>query len=204
MMNIKRIISSLYTQNCYVFWENNVGGVIDPGSDFEKIDKFITENNIEIKEILLTHSHFDHISSAKKLADEYNLPVKMAYKEKDVLEEPENSLEFNFEMPDNFQYFNEGDVINVGNISLRVIETPGHTKGSVCFYYEEEKVLFSGDTLFKSTVGRWDLPTGNFSDLEKSILNKLYTLPEDVKVYSGHGFTTTIGKEKETNGVVRC
>ena len=204
-MNLKRVIMSLYTENCYILWdENKIGAVIDPGSDFEKIEKVIAENNIIIKEILLTHSHFDHITSAKKLADKYNLPVKMSYNEKDVFENPENSMDVNIEVPDRFEYFYDGDIINAGDIELKVIETPGHTRGSVCFLWEKEKILFSGDTLFKSTVGRWDFPTGSFEDLENSIKNKLYKLPQEVTVHSGHGFSTKIGREKETNGVIRC
>ena len=205
LMNIKRIVTSVYTENCYIFWDKaNNGGVIDPGSDFNKIDTFITENKINIRTILLTHSHFDHIGAAEELSKKYGISVKMAYSEKEVLEEPENSLEVNFEVPEKIEYFREGDIINIGDIRLKVIETPGHTKGSVCFYEEKEKILFAGDTLFRTTVGRWDLPTGSYKDLEDSIKNKLYILPDDVKVHSGHGFSTTIGKEKGSNGVIRC
>lgn len=204
-MNFKRIVMSLYTENCYVFWdENKIGGVIDPGSDFEKIDKFICENKLIIKEILLTHCHFDHIFSAKALSNKYGTFVKMSYNEKEAFENPENSLEVNFDVPDRIEYFKDGDIIMVGDTELNVILTPGHTCGSVCFYAENDKILFSGDTLFKSTVGRWDFPTGDFSALESSIKNKLYTLPDDVLVYSGHGFSTAIGREKAGNGVVRC
>lgn len=204
-MNFKRIVMSVYTENCYVVWDDNKnGGVIDPGSDFYKLDKFITENNIAVKEILLTHSHFDHIGSAAMLSAKYGVPVKMSYTEKDVFENPDNSMEVNIEVPEKFEYFREGDIIKIGDISFRVIETPGHTKGSVCFYEEKEKIIFTGDTLFHTTVGRWDLPTGSYDDLENSVKNKLYVLPEDVKVYSGHGFSTSIGKEKKENGVIKC
>jgi len=204
-MNLKRVIMSVYTENCYVFWDdNNIGGVIDPGSDFEKIEKVLNDNNIVLKEILLTHSHFDHIASAKKLSDKYGLPVKMSYNEKDVFENPDNSMDVNIEVPDSFEYFRDGDIISIGDIKLKVIETPGHTKGSVCFLYDDGKIIFTGDTLFKTTVGRWDFPTGSFSDLENSVKNKLYRLSDEVTVYSGHGFSTTIGKEKENNGVIRC
>ena len=204
-MNIKRIIIRQLTENCYIFWDDEKnGGVIDPGGDFEKIDEFICENEISLKVILLTHSHYDHIGAADELSKKYDLPVSMSKDEIDVLCEPENSLGVYFKMPDRFSYFNDGDIINIGAYSLKVIATPGHTKGCVCFYEENEKVLFAGDTLFNSTVGRWDLPTGSYDDLENSVLNKLYILPDDVKVYSGHGFSTTIGREKAENGVIRC
>lgn len=204
-MNFKRIVMSLYTENCYVFWDdNNIGGIIDPGSDFDRLDEFLTENRTDIKEILLTHSHFDHIGSAARLSQKFGVPVKMSYEEREVFENPENSLEVNFEVPGHIEYFRDGDIINVGATELKVILTPGHTKGSVCFYCENEKILFSGDTLFKGTVGRWDFPTGDFAALENSVRNRLYILPDDVRVYSGHGFSTLIKREKEGNGVVRC
>ncbi len=204
-MNLKRIISSVYTENCYLIWDdNNIGAVIDPGSDFSKIDSAVKENNVKLEAILLTHGHFDHAYSADEFSKKYSLPVMMSENEKEVMQGNEDNPDTRIAVPENFLYFHDNDIIKAGGITLKVIATPGHTKGSVCFYCESEKTLFAGDTLFRSTVGRWDLPTGSFDDLKKSVKNRLYTLPDSVKVYSGHGFSTDLGWEKTSNGVIRC
>ncbi len=200
-MNTRRIVVSDYQSNCYVIWdEENICGIIDPGSDSEKIISFIEERDLKPEKILLTHGHFDHIGVAKIISDKYNIPVYVNKNEMVVVEERGVMFGMEFSVPENIVFFNDGEEITIGKGKIKVIETPGHTAGSSCFLVD--KMLYSGDTLFLGTVGRWDFPTGSFDVLKNSINEKLFILPDEITVYPGHGFSTTIGKEKTTNMIV--
>jgi hydroxyacylglutathione hydrolase len=168
---------------CYlVSDENNSAVLIDPGFDAEKIISAIQENKIKVKYILLTHSHFDHIRAIPELKKSLNIPI--------LCHPNENpSISFNSIYQD--------EIIEVGNLKIKVIETPGHSRGSVCFLIGDN--LFSGDTLFYHSFGRTDLPEGNENEMLNS-LKKLFELPKETQVYPGHDYgakTTTIGEEKE-------
>ena len=203
-MEIK-ILSDIYMdENTYLITENGNGVLIDPGSSAEDVIKFA--GDINIKYIFLTHCHYDHIKGVEKLREitgaelcvteecagnikNPNVNLSGAWLDyKIVLENPEITL-------------NENEVFNFEGIEVKTIKTPGHTNCSTCFIFGND--LFSGDTLFLQTTGRWDLPTGDEDTLRKSIKEKLYTLDDDINVYPGHGKKTSIGYEKNFNFLVR-
>lgn len=200
-LEVKRIVTREYQENCYIVWDDTKkGAIIDPGGSMEKIVSHIEKNNIEITAILMTHGHFDHIGCAKELSEKYGVSVTMNEKEKIVVEDGWNHDCMPFENPENYNFVKENDVVRVGNMNFEVLQTPGHTVGSVCYFFDN--TLFSGDTLFLQTVGRWDFFTGSLEDIKNSVKNKLFLLPEDTKVYPGHGFSTSIGEEKINNGIL--
>jgi len=202
---IKSISVGFMATNCYVIYDNDYkeAMIIDPGYESEEIVKFINENELRTKYIYLTHCHFDHIMGATWLKEQLEVPIACLDKEE------ENCKDENVTMgkdalsslitvaPD--KVFFENDEIQIGELNFKVIHTPGHTSGSSCLY--GEGILISGDTLFKGTYGRCDLPTGNLSNIVKSIKNKLFELPSYTVVYPGHGEETTIGEEKVNDDI---
>ncbi len=176
--------------------------VIDPAfGSGNKVEKYINENKYILEKILLTHAHWDHITDVKLLKEEFSCPIYMHKLESDLLKNPQKPYFFSsITIPDlKPDILLEGDEkIELGDLEILVIHTPGHTPGSVCYYVEKEKVLFSGDTLFKGSFGRVDFPYSNPQDMIES-LKTLSNLPKDVKVYPGHGSDTTIGKENWIN-----
>ena len=206
-MNIERIVSVDNNQNCYIVYDDSLEGiVIDPGSDGEEIFDKIKKLGIRIKYILLTHCHYDHIeglgilrklTGAEVVASfECNLGIQSASINLSMLfsdqisEEPADLI------------INDSDIIKAGNMEIKVITTPGHTKGGVCFLIDNE--LFSGDTLFLRSVGRTDFPGGSSATLIKSIKEKLYILDDDTIVHPGHGNDTKIDYEKRYNMFVKA
>lgn len=206
-MNIERIVSFDNDENCYIVYDDSLEGiVIDPGSDGEEIFDKIKKLGIRIKYILLTHCHYDHIeglgilrklTGAEVVASfECNLGIQSASINLSMLfsdqisEEPADLI------------INDSDIIKAGNMEIKVITTPGHTKGGVCFLIDNE--LFSGDTLFLRSVGRTDFPGGSSDTLIKSIKEKLYTLDDDTIVHPGHGNDTKIDYEKRYNMFVKA
>jgi len=171
--------------------------VIDPSFGSEgKVEKFIKKNNYTLDKILLTHAHWDHIADVKFLKEKFSCPVYVHRLDADLLKNPEKPFFSEITVPSikPDRLLEDNEKIKLGNLEILTIHTPGHTVGSVCYYIEKEKVLFSGDTLFKGAFGRVDFPYSNPKDMIKS-LKKLSILPKDVKVYPGHGADTTIGKE---------
>ncbi len=182
---------------------SNYAVVIDAPLDSAKeIVNEAKRYNCEILCLINTHGHWDHIADDSEIVHLTAAKVAIHQKDAHLLEDPKSVL---YELPFRIEgirpdiILNDGDVIEVGNLRLKVIYTPGHTLGSICLYEENEKVLFSGDTLFAGTIGRTDLPGGSYDAIMKSIQEKLFTLEDDVVVYPGHGPSTTIGKEKQTN-----
>lgn len=190
--------------NCYFAYRDGERDVIvfDPADRGADIYRVITEKGFKIGAIALTHAHFDHIWGAQELRAKSGAKI-YAYEEEQALCE---SAELNISsyagkpctIKPNF-YLKEGEELTVGSMTCRVISTPGHTQGSCCYYFEDDRKLLSGDTLFAQSVGRTDFATGSMSSLVRSIKEKLFILPDEVKVYPGHGDTTTIGYEKENN-----
>lgn len=194
-MEIKKIVSDQMDQNCYLIEENGFGILIDPGIDLEKILK--ETENVVVNYILLTHCHFDHLYSLNKIKG-----LKKAVGTKNCsfnMIRPEISLCSTECLPDASCdiIIADGEELNFDGIKVRCIETPGHTNGSCCYLIENN--LFSGDTLFNGNIGRCDLPTGDFKEIENSIRNKLYKLDREILVYPGHGNITRIGLEKKFN-----
>lgn len=196
-------VGSVYT-NCYIINKegNNSCLVIDPGDEAEKIASYIKKRGLSCEGILLTHGHFDHITGVRGLVSLVGGKVYACEQERELLLDPnlnasamvghEVSLE-----PDIL--LRDGQKLDVAGIEFLVIHTPGHTKGGCCYYSEEEKVLFAGDTIFMESVGRDDFPTGNGRELLDSIRNKILTLPDDTNIYPGHGPETNVAYEAANN-----
>lgn len=185
---IERIVIGPLQTNCYIISCEISGNsfIIDPGDEAVKISNFIRRNEFIPKGILLTHAHSDHIGGVKIIRNGFNVPL-MAHPD-DV----NRLISANLDPID--RYLVDGEFLNLGQESILVIHTPGHSPGSVCLY--RKPFLFSGDTLFKEGIGRTDLPGGSYEQIENSIRNKLFSLPDDTIVYPGHGPETTIGDEK--------
>jgi hydroxyacylglutathione hydrolase len=208
MLQIQSFIFSPIQENTYILYnELKECIIIDPGSYFDEekdaMKKFIEQKQLVPKMLLNTHSHLDHVFGNKFIAETYNLTLQLHEKEKAVLEfAPVSGLKYN--MPfDNYTgeliFLKEGDTIILGTDELEVFETPGHSPGHIIFYCRKQNFVISGDVLFQRSVGRTDLPGGSHETLLNSINKKLLVLPDETKVYSGHGAITTIGEEKKYN-----
>jgi hydroxyacylglutathione hydrolase len=212
MLHIQSFTFNPVQENTYIIYnETRQCCIIDPGCYFAAEEKaltdFISANNLVPTYLLNTHCHLDHIFGNRFIHKTYGLSLHLHQLEKPVLEYGPTAGQ-QWQMPfDNYdgelKFLEEGDVVKLGNEELHVLFTPGHSPGSISFYSKEHKFLISGDVLFEGSVGRTDLPGGSFEVLEQSILTKLYTLPEDVIVYPGHGDSTTIGDEMKTNPFVK-
>lgn len=207
MSNINIIVYTLgkVRTNCYII-SNSVtkeAVIIDPADEANIIEDAVKKEELNVMGILLTHGHFDHILAAKELADIYNTKIYANEFEKGLLADGYKNCSTNMGnslctlVPD--VLLKDEEIIVIADTKIQVIHTPGHTKGSVCYYLIDENILISGDTLFKDSVGRTDLPTGNNNMLLTSIHEKLMVLADDVTVFPGHGEPTTIGYEKKNN-----
>jgi glyoxylase-like metal-dependent hydrolase (beta-lactamase superfamily II) len=181
--------------------------VIDPGDDIADVVEVLERHGLKVKLIAITHAHIDHIGGAAKLRALTGAPVYMHRDDSGLAENLEMQAQWlNMETPENpgiDTAAHEGDVLRAGAIEAHVIHTPGHTPGSLSLFLPGEKKLIAGDTLFRGSVGRTDLPGGDARQIADSIRSKLYTLPEDTIVTPGHGQETTIGREKLSNPFVR-
>jgi glyoxylase-like metal-dependent hydrolase (beta-lactamase superfamily II) len=192
-MYVKKIINSYFETNSYIFEYNNSLFIIDPGSDINKIINSLENKKLDY--ILLTHGHMDHIGSVKELIKLYNPKVYLSIFDKDyingniILDPYFNKNNYNFEFIDYSNFNIDG---------IKIINTKGHSKGSVSIYLEKEGIIFTGDTLFKGSFGRYDFPLGNFKELKESI-NLLFSLDENVIIYPGHGENSLISIEKRQN-----
>jgi glyoxylase-like metal-dependent hydrolase (beta-lactamase superfamily II) len=213
MLRVKEFVFSPVQENTYVIY--NVSGqccIVDPGCYFgnerNELKDFISENGLHPKYLLNTHCHLDHVFGNKFVYETWGLELHLHEKEKQVLDFAVQSG-LNWGLPfDNYSgplhWLKEGDIVSLEEDELRVIFTPGHSPGHISFYCEQQQFILSGDVLFRSSIGRTDLPGGDFAMLEKSIREKLYVLPDEVIVYSGHGPATSIGVEKKSNPFVKA
>ena len=208
MLTVKQFIFNPIQENTYVLYnQKDACCIIDPGCYFENernvLKEFVEENKLIPKLLLNTHCHLDHVFGNKFIYDEYALPLHLHPNEEPVLQyAPEAGLRWS--MPfENYRgdliFLQDGETLKFDDDELKVLLTPGHSPGSVCYYCEAQKFVIGGDVLFRMSIGRSDLPGGDFRTLVKSILEKLFTLPDDVKIYPGHGEPTTIGFEKMNN-----
>ena|SRR3989338_318262 len=183
-MEIKQVKTGELRTICYIVKDGNGCLVIDPGFEHEKILKAI--NGVKVKEIILTHGHYDHLTESYLLKEKVNAPISIHRNDLPM-------MEYTIQKKAD-KFISDGDLMSVGHETFKVIHTPGHTPGSLCLYNEKEKILISGDTLFYGTYGRTDLPGSSPSDMIKS-LHRLFTLPKETVVLPGHGRSTTIGDE---------
>lgn len=203
-LKIGRIVLSVCATNCYFVYHEGQSEciVFDPADRGDYIYSALTEKGFKVKAILLTHGHFDHIWGCSKLRALTSAPVYALSEEKELLESSRLNCS---EMAGRGctvkvnTFVNDLDVLELEGFRIQVLATPGHTKGSCCYYFIDDETLISGDTLFEESVGRTDLATGSMSALVHSIEEKLAPLADDVKVYPGHGNQTTIGHEKKYN-----
>ena len=208
MLTIKQFTFSPVQENTYVIYnEQGWCAIVDPGCYFSNERKvlrdFIDDHSLSPKLLLNTHCHLDHVFGNKFIHDTYGLILHIHPNEKVVLDfAPVSGQSWGLPF-ENYNgaitYLNEGDTIRVGQDMLEIIHTPGHSPGSICYYCRAQRFIISGDVLFRESIGRTDLPLGNSETLLKSIREKLFPLPDEVMVYSGHGPVTTIGYEKKNN-----
>ncbi len=195
--------------NVYVVSNTESGEclIIDPAAKAEKIIACIEEGGYQPRAILLTHGHADHILAVDELRDRYGIPVYMSEDEKELIADAEHNgamMLFRKNITTHGDIFlQDGQELELLGCRFRVLATPGHTRGSLCYYEAEEKLLFTGDTLFKNSYGRYDLYSGNGTALRESILNKLFVLEDEVRAFPGHMAPTTIGYEKKYNPILK-
>lgn len=200
MINIETLTVSMFATNCYLVScpSTQEAIIVDPGADAKSIIARIDKGQLKIKAIVNTHGHIDHIGANGKLKEEYQVPIFLAEKDLTIYNNPGFGLGLVLKKqpaPDHF--IEEGDLIEFGEQSLKVIDTPGHTEGGISLV--GSGVVFCGDTLFAGSIGRTDLAGGSYQTLITSIKERLMTLPPDTKVCCGHGPATTIGEEAQTN-----
>jgi len=201
------IVGPLFS-NCYIIYDDKekLGAVIDPGDDADIILTKVKEMDVEIKYILATHGHFDHIGAVAELKTALGADFLAHQDDFFFIEDGKNAaLRWGVHIqqpPKPDRFIEDGDKIKIGKFEFKVIHTPGHSPGGVCFLYD--RILFGGDTLFQGSIGRTDFRKGSFEDLKNSIRKRLYSLPDDTIVYTGHGPPTTIGDEKKYNAFVRA
>ena len=203
-IEIKSMTLGMVATNCYLIInkENKEALLVDPADNALRISNVIEENGCTLKAILLTHGHFDHIMALNELKKRYNVPVYAHEEEEDVLKQSSLNMSGMIGQIYTTQadiYVKDGEHLKLAGLDIIVLHTPGHTKGGVCYYLPEEKVLMRGDTLFHCSIGRTDFPTGSMSQLVRSVKEQLFVLPDDVQVYPGHDSVTSIGYEKQYN-----
>ncbi|MBH1939532.1 MBL fold metallo-hydrolase [Mobilitalea sibirica] len=202
--NMKTLVLGMIQTNCYIIsnTQSKEAIVIDPAAEAVKIIDYLKTNNLICKAILLTHGHFDHILAAKELSELTEAKIHAHEAEAKLLSDPAlnaSSLMGRATSLTADVLLKDQEILTIAGFILKVIHTPGHTAGGVCYYFEEQGCLISGDTLFRESVGRTDFPTGDGQLLIESILNKLMLLEDKTLIYPGHGMSTTVGYEKENN-----
>jgi glyoxylase-like metal-dependent hydrolase (beta-lactamase superfamily II) len=176
--------------------------IVDPGGDADRIMNKIKELQVSVEAILLTHGHFDHMLAADTLREKYQVKVYLGQDDSELIKNPMENVSGMFGKPMSTHadvLLRDGQVLELAGFEIKVLATPGHTKGGVCYYIEKESVAFSGDTIFQASVGRSDFPTGSGASLSKSIREKIFTLPEDTQLFPGHGDSTVVSYEKKYN-----
>lgn len=194
--------------NCYLCHEDGKAVMIDVGMYSDKLIDLLGEKNLTLEYILLTHGHFDHTTGVEKLKEKTGAKVCILSAEEEMLGNASlnGAGSFGMEYDDNITadiLFDDGDVLSFGSENIKVIATPGHTVGGCCYYFENEKVLFSGDTLFRQSIGRTDLWGGDYDTLIQSINEKLMVMEDDVFICPGHGTMSNIGYERANNPYIR-
>lgn len=208
-MIVRGLVVGPIAANCFIIGDEKTkdGAIIDAGDEAGRILRVVEEIGLSIQFIIATHGHFDHNAGVADL--KRVLSADFLMHRDDLMfarKSRQSALNWNIEIeqvPDPDNFLEEGDVLKLGDLELNIIHTPGHSPGGISIYIESENVVFSGDTLFQGSVGRTDFEGGSMAILARSIKEKLYSLPDNTIVYSGHGPQTTIGDEKMQNMFVR-
>jgi glyoxylase-like metal-dependent hydrolase (beta-lactamase superfamily II) len=195
-----------YQQNCSLVWCESTGSaaLVDPGGEAERLLEEVARRGLSLEKILLTHGHIDHVGAAKEIAEFMNIPIIGPHMEDAFWLEtlPQQAQMFGFLQLESFvpnQWLEDGDVVEVGEIELKVIHCPGHTPGHIVFYHAQSNTAFVGDVLFQGSIGRTDFPRGDYDTLISSIKNKLLVLGDEITFIPGHGPISTFGQERQTN-----
>jgi hydroxyacylglutathione hydrolase len=208
MLYLKSFTFNPFQENTYVIYNDTLQAwIIDPGNsdsgENQQLKNFISDKGLTLQRLLLTHGHIDHVMGNRFIFDTYGLLPEVHEADLFFIKRMVESgamYGVNCEaspMPE--KYLKDGDVLKLGQYDFSCLFTPGHSPGSICFYNQENRLLIGGDVLFRESIGRSDLPMGDHETLINSIRNRLFALPDDVKVYNGHGVPTTIGHERLNN-----
>lgn len=209
MLKAQIVPVTAFQQNCSIIWcdETMEGAFVDPGGEAEKLLAAAKQLGVKITKILLTHGHLDHAGGAKDIKEKLGLSIIGPHKDDKFWLDQIEEHAANYNMPglrccEPDEWLNDGDEVTVGNVTLQVLHTPGHTPGHVVFYEPTHKVAFVGDVLFKGSIGRTDFPRGNMDDLVNAITHKLWPLGNEVTFVPGHGPLSTFGAERQSNPFV--
>jgi len=209
MIHVRSFTFNVFDEKTYVIWDDELkeAAIVDAGNSDAGEDKilfdFIDENSLKVKYLINTHCHIDHILGCDSVKKKFNPDFLIPEKESILLEHAgEQAVMFGLEFhkpPKPDLFINENTKLSIGNFQLKFLYTPGHTPGELCIYFEKENICLTGDVLFKEGIGRTDLLGGDYNTIISSIELKLFTLPDDVVIYPGHGDSSTIGHEKKYN-----
>jgi glyoxylase-like metal-dependent hydrolase (beta-lactamase superfamily II) len=198
-----------FQQNCTLLWNETTmrGAVSDPGGDLDRIMQTVEELGITLEKVLLTHGHLDHASAAGELSRRLNIPIEGPHRDDLFLisDLPKQSAKYGFPVFDDFEptrWLENGDTVEVGGLTFQVHHCPGHTPGHIIFFNDEARLAIVGDVLFNGSIGRTDLPRGNYASLVTAIREKLWPLGDDVTFVPGHGPLSTFGAERRSNPFV--
>ena len=211
MFHYKRFVVNPIEENCYIIWDDisHEGAIVDCGAwtkgEHARISDFLSENGITLKYSLQTHMHFDHCLGLGTICEQYGLTPKCHPAEIPVYQAAPDMVQKWFRidisgtLPKADTSISEASVLQLGEVSIQVLHTPGHTPGGVCYYIPEGRMLLTGDTIFRMGIGRTDLPGGNYQQELESISHKIFILPQDTVILPGHGPESTIGVEMDSN-----
>lgn len=212
-LKIQGFTMNPFQENTYLVWDSDSkdAALFDPGcsnaSEIDALEQFITENRLVLSQLINTHCHIDHVLGNQYFAEKYDLPLQAHAEEQSILEMArESSILYQIPYtpsPSIAVYLSENNTIKIGTHELKIRFTPGHSPGSLCFVDVQQQWALVGDVIFQNSIGRTDLPRGNYEDLIGSIQKHIYTLPNETVLYSGHGLPTTVGHEKKHNPFVR-
>lgn len=204
MLKILIVPTGMLEENCYIIYEDtyNIAFLIDPGDEGERLSEILEAKGIRPKMVINTHGHFDHIGAVSYLKEKYEIPFLIHQGDLELLKDSN----LGFELVSSVDEVEAVEQVLVGDeildflgYEIQVIATPGHTRGGVCLYIPKMKWLFTGDTLFKGTIGRTDLKGGNYAELILSINERLKDIPNDTIIFPGHGESSTMGEERMCN-----